>query len=55
MTASARAQPQTTLFEAAWIRAKVGAEEGKANALGGQCAGALAGLAHLRGFKGRKG
>ena len=55
MTASVRAQPQTTFFEAAWIRAQVGAGEGKANALGGQCAGALAGLAHLRGFKGRKG
>ena len=55
LTALDRAQPQTTFFEAAWIRAKVGAGEGKANALGGQCAGALAGLAHLRGFKGRKG
>ena len=33
----------------------MGAEEGKANALGGQCAGALAGLAHLRGFKGPEG
>ena len=52
MTALVRAQPQTTFFEAAWIRAQVGAGEGKANALGGQCAGALAGLAHLRGFKG---
>ena len=28
-----RAQPQTALFEAAWIRAKVGVGEGKANAL----------------------
>ena len=55
LTALDRAQPQTTFFEAAWIRARVGAGEGKANALGGQCAGALAGLAHLRGFKGRKG
>ena len=55
MTALVRAQPQTTFFEAAWIRAQVGAGEGKANALGGQCAGALAGLAHLREFKGRKG
>ena len=55
LTALNRAQPQTTFFEAAWIRARVGAGEGKANALGGQCAGALAGLAHLRGFKGRKG
>ena len=55
MTASAKAQPQTALFEAAWIQAKVGAEEGKANALGGQCAGALAGLAHLGGFKGPEG
>ena len=53
LTALVRAQPQTTFFEAAWIRAQVGAGEGKANALGGQCAGALAGLAHLRGFKGR--
>ena len=55
LTAMDRAQPQTTFFEAAWIRAQVGAGEGKANAQGGQCAGALAGLAHLRGFKGRKG
>ena len=55
LTALDRAQPQTTFFGAAWIRAKVGAGEGKANALGGQYAGALAGLAHLRVFKGRKG
>ena len=51
----AQAQPQTALFEAAWIQARVGEGKGKANALGGQCAGALAGLAHLRGFKGQKG
>ena len=33
----------------------MGVGKGKANALGGQCAGALAGLAYLRGFKGPEG